>query len=599
MRKLAPLLFFLLLLLLSSSLALANDYEWRDVVQSVDIEANGDVIVTDERTLWTDEDFGEAFICVELGPSQTLTLLEDSGSISGHEAKAFQQNCASGARGQEIVVKHAERINEGRVRFHYKLENTVDFFSDVVQWYWIIGEQEHPTIHGYDLTVTTPGTMSEPFDAYVHRFDNPEKPLVELSSNRQTLHVKFESIPANDGVEIRYLMDPRLFTQRGTEPGFEKLLQDEAKIAGLEEQKRQDLAFRSDPRWGLGGLGIFLALLTGMISSFRKYGREPNLQTMQYPFEPPSDVPPAAVTAMGKQMFSRSDMTNGFHATIMDLARRGYGEFTTEEGGMFGRKRFAMNLNLEKDTSGLEPFETYVLDYLKRAAASGGTPERLSFNELKSYSQRNGQTFFQSWSKMPRDWVEKHFKGQLITPESQKATRRWSGFWVLGAVLCGLAGFFFAAGAASILLFVAAGFCFIMIFTTNAVLPAWREDVAKEVYGWQGFKRTLTDYTQMKNAPDDFFKLWDKYFCYAAALGVAEQYLKNVQRAAPLKGIDETAMRQQGYWMGSMTSRDFASFSSSISQLSSALNAASASASSGGSSSGGGGGGGGGSSGGR
>lgn len=595
MKKLIS--FFFLLLL--SSFAFANEYEWRDVVQTVDIQANGDVIVTDERTLWTDEDFGEAFICVELGPSQTLTLLEDSGSLSLEGATAYQQNCESGARGQEIVVKHPYRINEGRVRFHYKLENTVDFYSDVVQWYWIIGEQDHPVMRGYDLTVTAPGAMSEPFDAYVHRFDNPEEPVVELSSDRQTLRVRFERVPAGDGVEIRYLMDPRLFIERGTTPGFENLLQDEARIAGLQEKEREALAFRSDPKWGLGGLGVFLALLAGMVSSFRKYGREPNIQTMQYPFEPPSDVPPAAVTAMGKQMFSRSDMTNGFHATIMDLARRGYGEFTTEEGGMFGGKKFAMNLHLEKDTKGLEPFEKTVLDYLKRAAASGGEPERLSFNELKRYSQRNGQIFFQSWSKMPRDWVEKHFNGKLTTPESQKATQRWSGFWVLGAVVCGLAGFFLTAGVASILLFVAAGFCFIMIFTANAVLPAWREDVAKEVYGWQGFKRTLTDYTQMKNAPDDFFKLWDKYFCYAAALGVAEQYLKNVQRAAPLKGIDETTMRQQGYWMGSMSSRDFSSFSSSIGQLSSALNAASASASSGGSSSGGGGGGGGGSSGGR
>jgi hypothetical protein len=70
MNKLIPLVFLLL------SFAFANEYEWRDVVQRVDIQPNGDVIVTDERTLWTDEDFGEAFICVELEDNQTLTLLE-------------------------------------------------------------------------------------------------------------------------------------------------------------------------------------------------------------------------------------------------------------------------------------------------------------------------------------------------------------------------------------------------------------------------------------------------------------------------------------------------------------------------------------------
>jgi uncharacterized membrane protein len=594
MRKLAPLLFFLIL-----SFAFANEYEWRDVMQTVGIQPNGDVIVVDERTLWTDEDFGEAYICVELGPSQTLTLLEDSGSLSMDGATAYQQNCESGARGQEIVVKHPYRINEGRVRFHYRLENTVDFFSDVVQWYWIIGEQEHPVMRGYNLTVTTPGPMKEPFNAYVHRFDNSEEPTVELSSSRQALHVSFERVPADDGVEIRYLMDPRLFTERGTTPGFEKLLEDETRIVGLQERERERLAFRSDPRWGLGGLGVFTALLTSIIAVFRKVGREPDIQTMKYPFEPPSDMPPAAVTALRRQMFSRSDMGNAFHATIMDLARRGYAEFTNEEGGLFGRKKFAMQLTLSKSTEGLLPFESEVLSYLKRAAASGGQPEKLDFNELKRFSEGNASRFMLGWAKKPRDYVEQKLGGKLITPESQAATNTWSMICFVAAVICGGVGFFFTAGTATGLLSAAAVLCIIMIFVVNAVLPAWRKDVAPEVYGWEGFARTLTDYTQMKDAPDDFFKLWDKYYVYAAALGVAENYLKNIQRAAPTRGMEET-VRQRGVWMGSMTNGgNFSSFSQSISSMTSALNSASASASSGGSSSGGGGGGGGGSSGGR
>ena len=98
----------------------------------------------------------------------------------------------------------------------------------------------------------------------------------------------------------------------------------------------------------------------------------------------------------------------------------------------------------------------------------------------------------------------------------------------------------------------------------------------------------------MPDAPDDFFKLWDRYFVYAAALGVAAQFLKNLQRAAPLKGIDERTLARQGSWMGAANASDLASLSRSVQSLSSALASASASASSGGSSGGGGGGGGGG-----
>ncbi len=40
----------------------------------------------------------------------------------------------------------------------------------------------------------------------------------------------------------------------------------------------------------------------------------------------------------------------------------------------------------------------------------------------------------------------------------------------------------------------------------------------------------------MRNAPDDFFKLWEVYYCCAAALGVAEKFLKNMERATPQRG---------------------------------------------------------------
>ena len=231
MKKLIP--FFLVWFF---STVLANEYEWRDVVQTVDIQANGDVIVTDERTLWTDEDFGEAYICIRLDAGQTLTLLEDSGSLSGHDANAFQQNCESGASGQELVVKHPYRINEGRVRFHYRLENTVDFYSDVVQWFWNISGTEDSRITGYSLTVNIPGSMTEPFNAYVHRYSNPEKPLVRLSSDRSQLMVQFEKIPVGNGVEVAYLMNPALFSKKGTMPGFEQALERELKTAGLQEK---------------------------------------------------------------------------------------------------------------------------------------------------------------------------------------------------------------------------------------------------------------------------------------------------------------------------------------------------------------------------
>lgn len=560
----------------------AQRFEWRDVVQTVTIDADGSVTVEDERTLWSDGDFAEAFVCIPLAGNQGLTLLAGSGSLSGVPAEVFTQPCQE-LRGQELVVRHARRLSEARVRFRYRLEGALDYYSDVVQWYWNLIESRHPPIIGYRLSVRIPGGMAAPYDAFVHRYANPEAPRVALSPDRAQLTVAFDRIPRDTGLEVRYLMDPRLFAQRGSAPGLEALLEDEARLAGIEPQA----AWRRSPYLGLVGLALVLGLGLGIWRAYDRVGREPAVPQMRYPFEPPSDLPPAAVTAMLHQHFQPSVMGPAFHATILDLARRGYGRFSGE-----GRK-FEMQLALDKDDSPLEPFEREVLNYLKDAAQTNrrGSPDILELGELKSYSQKHAAGFMQRWSQQPRRWLEARLGGALITPESQRETQRWGGLAAVAALTCGALAWA-ALGEVRVLLVVAAALCVALVIVAIVALPAWRPEVAPEVYGWQGFRRTLRDYTIMKDAPSDFYLLWDRYFCYAAALGVAEAFLRNLQRIAPMRGMSEQELIQRGSWLGASSLSNFSGFSRNITALSSALSAASASASSGGSVRGGGGGGG-------
>ncbi len=576
-----------LLLLLSA--AFAQTYRWSDVIQLVQIQADGSVIVDDTRTLSTDEDFGEAFICVKLAPGQQLTLLDGSGALgNGPRATAYQQQCSGGT---EVVVRNSTRVAERRVRFVYRLENTVDFRSDVTQWYWQILEQEHPPVRGYHLTVTTPGPSPTPYDAYVHRFGNTELPTVVLSADRSQLDVSFNRIPDGDGVEIRFLMDPALFEVKSTRPGMEEFLLDETRVAGVQTV----MQVRRSPWWALIPLALFGITGSGAIGAYRRYGREPRMETMKYPFEPPSTLPPAAVTSILQQ--TAANMGPAFHATIMDLMRRGFGEFDTSVNK---GKDFAINLNPAADTGRLQPFELDVLNYL-RAAAAPGESDRLSSQELKTYSQRRASTFMAAWGPKVRSWLEAKFGGPLTSAESRTAAKTATMRLLLGA-LASFVLIFALAGTASAIAIALTIAQVAAAIVAGIGIMAWRPEVAAEVYGWKGFKRTLTDYTRMKDAPLDFFKLWDVYYCYAAALGVADAYLKTLQKAAPLAGVDESVMMSRATWMtsGSYSSMsNLSSLSRSISSLSSALNSASASASSGGSSSGGGGGGGGGSSGGR
>ncbi len=122
---------FALLLAVLLPCAVAQRYEWRDVEQRVEILANGEVIIDDTRTLWTDGDFGEAFIEIRRTPEQAVELLAGSGAVSaGPPAEAYQQAVEGG---QELVVHQQERVSERRVRFHYRLTGSLDLYSDVVQ----------------------------------------------------------------------------------------------------------------------------------------------------------------------------------------------------------------------------------------------------------------------------------------------------------------------------------------------------------------------------------------------------------------------------------------------------------------------------------
>jgi uncharacterized membrane protein YgcG len=570
-------------------------FEWRDVRQHVTIESDGGVVIVDERTLWTNQDFGEAFVCVRLERGQRLTMLPETGAVSpGPPAEGRTQACDGGT---EVFVRQASRVSERRVRFAYRLEGTVEAHRDVVEWYWNVLERDRPVVLGYQLEVVAPGPMTHPFDAYVMRYANPEEPRVSLSGDRSVLRVAFDRVPAGDGVEIRWFMDPELFTMPSSgRDAFEGLLRDQMRVAGVQERERLAQAVRSHPAFGLLPAVAVLWLLVAIVGAYRRVGREPVVDAMRYPFEPPSELPPAIVTTLLHQQPNPSSMGPAWFATIMDLARRGFLRFEGEGRGM------AIHLTADTDTGPLEGFERSVLTYLERAAQSGRSGRRdaqsVTLSELTTYGRSNAQRFLSSFGAAIIAWGKGYFGGPYTTDESRAARNRWAGRGFLVALGCGLLAWALL-DVARVLAIVGAALAVVLVLVAAAALPAWRPELAKERAGWIGFRRTLTSYTRMRDAPPDFFRLWDRYYVYAAALGVAERYLRTLARAAPRAGVDQAAMTRQGAWLGATRASDLGQVARSVSRMSSALSQAGASASSGGSSSGGGGGGGGGSSGGR
>lgn len=699
---------FLLALLLLTSLASARIY-WDDIDQTVTIQPDGTVHVRDERVLRAtgDDDFGEAFICIQLDPGQELILGEASGALDTPErATARTQACEDGSGGTELVVRYNSRQTRGHVLFDYELHGTVNHYSDVAEWYWQIHDTGSPEVRGYTLTVNAPGSMEFPYDAVVYRFANPTLPDVSLSSDRSVLDVAFSHVPAGTGVEIRWYMDPALFTQRGTEPGLELVLQEiagaenilvagaprielddppasvgrsdgsvvlsgsaaegdarvnavrasvgsainelcigidpfECDVFGLEPGDNRVTIQATDVDGRISSTTITVRRLTLLdevrmspwlllpgvlllawylfrLSRVRSEHRDPPSDGMMYPFEPPGDLPPAALPSLLRKPGIPSTAA-GFAATVMDLARRGFVEFNGQD------RNFSMLVDMEADMDGLLRFEERVLRFLRGAGRySAVTDERgwrqVTNRELRRQGQRN-TNFMSSWGKAVLKWLKAEYSRGALSPRQAGEPAEKAGQDSLITLASSkAAGATFGLGLLVLLIMVAGailstdiprfGYAILAAAALIGAISAfgawrWKDHVASDVYGWQGFRRTLTDYTQMKDAPDDFFILWDKYFVYAAALGVATRYLNNIEKLAEARGIPATSLASQAGWMGanaaSITSLSNLSsnVSSLSSSLSSALSSAGVSASSGGSSAGGGGGGGGGSSGGR
>src|SRR5690606_6236880 len=131
-------------------------------------------------------------------------------------------------------------------------------------------------------------------------------------------------------------------------------------------------------------------------------------------------------TTMQHQSYSSGHMGQAFHATIMDLMRRGYGEFRPR-----ARNKVDIQLHPGKDTTGLLPFEKSVLTYLKRAA--NPVNDLITHEALKRHSEKHASTFIQGWGRKVREWLEGQRGGKLTTDESRKVARRWALYSFLSA----------------------------------------------------------------------------------------------------------------------------------------------------------------------
>ncbi len=373
---------------------------------------------------------------------------------------------------------------------------------------------------------------------------------VELSGNRATLRAV--SVPARQFVELRTLVTRDAFTsttgmtvRRGN--AIDRIVAEELADAEAYQQDQDRIDdWISHPLRTAGALAA-LALLPALAVIgivFWIFGRERRTgYDREYEQEPPSDTPPALVPVLLRQGGEAGSYE--FTATLFDLIRRGVykAEPTTTERPIWAGLRSETVADLELSLGvrdELTPWEDKVADVVD-AVLDGGS-ERLSrFRDEIEDERESMAKRFQSFQSAVGKEVER--RGWFRSVGGLALAVAIVAFGVAGGVL----GWFALDGWRTVyprfsdVVLVALAGCLLagaaLLFATllfaRRVWRRRRKTGQLEAERWEAFRRYLTDFPRLHEAPPATLELWERYLVYGIAFGIAERVLQGAQLHMP------------------------------------------------------------------
>ncbi|HEU6444795.1 MAG TPA: DUF2207 domain-containing protein, partial [Gaiellaceae bacterium] len=418
------------------------------------------------------------------------------------------------------------------------------------------GDEWEQTLYQLTATMTGPAKV-------VRAWGHPVWVRGDVTLDGNQALLRAVNVPARQFVELRTLYPRRAFPStagmRVVEGnGLAKIAAEEQADADAyrrDHERIQD-ALRRPWRTGLillalGTLPAFL--LAGAVFWF--FGREVRTgYDREYEQEPPTETQPALVPVLLRQGGAAGSFE--FTATLFDLVRRGVyrSSPTTTERSVWGglRKELVSDLELSPaEKVSLRQWERDVADVVD-GVLDGGS-ERLSR--------------FREEIEDERESMSKRFTAFKTSVGEEVRRRRW--FVSMGAVPLGV-GVLVFAGIGALLaylaidgwrsvyprwgdaLLLALGIC---SFVNAAMLVGaltqrrlWRRrarEAEVEAQRWEAFRRYLSDFPRLHEAPPASLALWERFLVYGIAFGIADRVLQ----AAHLYMPEELAQASSIYWI--------------------------------------------------
>ena len=588
------LLFCILSVVIFSHPVLSKSYSYDYIKTNLYFDKSGSVVVSQERAYDFVGSFSYAYLDVLKKGATDVKFL---GITDLDTNISLNYDINEDSTHVKATWYYSANNQVKRFLIVYKIEGAVKRYNDVSEFYWKVVEDSHESIRSFESSVNLPSPSPNLFKIFVHSSASPGK--INFLKDFQEADVTMQSIPANTFVEFRVLTDPSIFSgvSQITENKYQPILNEESVNFQFSNITGSPLFYV---------VVIIVIPLIIFIYFYLKYGREPKVDyQLNYEQEPPRDMPPMALAAIYGG--NKQNSAKGLLATIFDLARRGFIDIREEKKerlfGLIDKNEEVFKItkkgkNALSSKGRLLNFERDALKLFFKEMSNG--KDEIRSSEMTKWCKWNRGTMLSSITKMgeeSKNWFEKtYFK--LYEPKSLKESGKFMGIMIAYFLFIFSLLFFYKILPPDFrLIILGSALVFIIISIAAHAVNKRTPEATLEIKKWKAFKRYISDFSAMKDAPLTLLHIWDRYLVYAVVLGVAKELLENIKDLSLDRHAKVAAVAwyhpigSVGVPTGMMSPEAFSSFSSNMNSMITAL---SSSSSVGGGFSGGGGGGGGG-----
>ena len=422
---------------------------------------------------------------------------------------------------RKIKLYYPMRNTKKWFLFQYTLSQGVTVYNDIAQFNRkMVGRGWQTDIENIQVKIILPKNVKkEEIKAFGH---GPLTGNVDIISGREILYT-LKGYYSGEFVETNVLFPKSLIPNIKpslvkNEDGYEKIMKMENKLADKADRERKFAQMRGtigNIVFFLWGGWIIFVVAFNYVKNRKKY--KVTNEYGEYFREAPDDFSPA----VGGSIAYRYVSPNQLLATVMDLVRRDIFEMIEDRVN----NKTILRKN-SYDERALKNYEKFVVDWYIDEIGNG---TEVSMEEIEENirDRKNAIKFgrnYEKWESMVEKDLEKIGFEKEPVKKLPKALGMITGF--LSMPLGPFLAAYFDNGKFIIFTFVA----FAMLNFTISTRGKYTLEAEKLRAKWLAFKKFLVDYSNLEEAKLASIHIWEHYFVYAIALGVAEEVAKGYQK---------------------------------------------------------------------